>query len=131
MIVQYDFPIKIQPCQVTTYTRNQVAGPIYFGVGAPDRTDGAYSFGEDPICNYDETVTVSGLPSFVSHNSSNSDFTLTEISDLSLIGEYVITIKSQICVPDDYTNTSCTVMADEYDFSIFVAGCIVNDYIAT
>ena len=110
MIVQYDFPIRMQPCQVSTYSRNQVAGPIYFNVGAPEKTDGAYTFGEDPICNYDETVIVSGLPSFVSHNSSSADFTLSEISDLSLIGEYTVTIRSEICVPDDYTNASCTVL---------------------
>ena len=53
-----------------------------------------------------------------------------EISGL-LIGEYTVTIRSEICVPDDYTNASCTVMADEYDFSIFVQGCVVNNYVAT
>ena len=116
MAVEYNFPIRVQPCQVNTYTQNLVAGPISFNVGAPEKTDGAYTFGEDPICDYEETVTVTNLPSFATHNSGSADFTLSEISDLSLIGEYVVTIRSEICVPDDYTKSSCMTMADEYQF---------------
>ena len=131
MTVSYDFLIRVQPCQINTYSRNLVAGPIYFNIAAPGKTDGAYSFGEEPICNYDETVTVTNLPVFVTHNSGTADFTLSQISDLSLIGEYIVTIRSEICVPNDYTKSGCTVMADEYQFSIFVAGCLVTNYYAS
>ena len=126
MTVQYEFPIRVQPCQVDTYSRVIVAGPINFNIGKPTYIDGLYSFGEDPICDYAETVTVTNLPSFVTHNNGSADFTISEINDLSLIGEYVITIRSQICVPDDYTKNTCTTMADEYDFSIYVSACLVN-----
>ena len=76
-------------------------------------------------------MTVTNLPAFVTHNVATSDFTIDQVFDLSLIGEYVVTIRSEICVPDDYTQTACTTMADEYQFSIFVQPCVVSTYTAT
>ena len=131
MTVQYDFLIRVQPCIVDTYSRVLVAGPLNFNIGVPAKTDGTYSFGENPICDYTETVTVTNLPSFVTHNSGSADFTLNEINDLSLIGEYIVTLRSEICVPNDYTMVTCTTMADEYNVVIKVSACLVNTYTAT
>jgi len=39
-------------------------------------TTGSYTFGEDPICDYPETVTVTNLPAFAVHNSVSADFTV-------------------------------------------------------
>ena len=55
-----------------------------------------YSFLEDPGCDYPETVTINGLPNFIEHNESTSDFTLPYNSDLDLIGEYTVSIRSEI-----------------------------------
>ena len=60
---------------------------------------GAYKFDQDPFCNYPETVTLTNLPNFVTHNKLTSDFTIPKTNDLSLIGKYFVTIKSEICVP--------------------------------
>ena len=57
---------------------------------------GKYIFTEDPVCQYPETVTLTNLPSFVEHNESTSDFSIPHNADLSLIGSYVVTIKSEI-----------------------------------
>ena len=66
-------------------------------------------------------MTVISLPAFVTHNEASSDFTILKNSDLSLIGnEYTVTLKSEICIPDDYTNASCTKMASEFDFKIII-----------
>ena len=65
-------------------------------------------------------MTATNLPSFVTHNSGSADFTLSEINDLALIGEYIVTMISEICVPDDYTMDTCTIWREEYDFSIYV-----------
>ena len=66
-------------------------------------TDGNYIFDEDPVCNYPEIVTVTNLPSFAKHNEATSDFTIPQNNDLDLIGEYTVTLRSEIQVPDDYT----------------------------
>ena len=48
-----------------------------------------------------------------------------------MAGEYVVTIKSEICMPDDITLLTCTLMSDEYNFTIFVKPCEINTYTAT
>ena len=65
---------------------------------------------------------------WVNHNSGISDFTIPLNTDLSLIGEYIITIKSEIMIPTDYLNSVFTTMAVEYPFSIFVEPCIITDF---
>ena len=70
------------------------------------------------------------LPPFVDHNEPSSDFTIPQNGDLSLLGEYIVTMNSKICVPDDYSQATCTTMEVEYDFKVIVDYCIVNDYTA-
>ena len=83
------------------------------------------------MCGYSETVTVKNLPAFALHNQATSDFTILKNNDPSLLAEYVVTLKSEICVPDDHTQSTCTTMAAEYDFKIIIESCIVNTYSAT
>ena len=73
-------------------------------------TDGHYIFDEDPVCNYPEIVTVTNLPNFANHNEPSSDFTIPQNSDLDLIGEYTVTLKSEIHVPDDHSKATYTTM---------------------
>ena len=81
---------------------------------------------EDPVCNYPETVTVTNLPAFAVHNEPTSDFTIAQNNDLGLIGEYVVTLRSEISVPDDHTKTSFTPWVVEYNFLIQVEECLVD-----
>ena len=92
--VEYEFPIRVQPCLVATYKRSLVAGSINHAIRAPEKNFGAYSFSETPICNYPTVVTVTDLPTFASHKKATSDFTINYLEDLNFIGEYVVTIKS-------------------------------------
>ena len=94
MKVEYEFPIRVQPCLVATYKRSLVAGSINHAVRAPEKNFGSYSFSETPICNYPTVVTVTDLPIFASHNKATSDFTIKYLTDLNLIGKYVVTVKS-------------------------------------
>jgi len=116
---------------VSTYTDTTTVTEIRYGIGTPTITDGLYVFDEAPFCGYPETVTVTNLPVFVNHNEPSSDFTIPSTSDLSLLGEYIVTLKSEICVPDDYTQATCTTMEVEYDFKVIMQPCIVNTYTAT
>ena len=103
MFVEYEFKILIEPCIVSTYTATTSITQIVYNIGALEKTDGLYTFDEDPVCNYPETITLTNMPVFVTHNESTSDFKIPQTSDLSLLGEYTVTIKSEICVPDDHT----------------------------
>ena len=133
MIVEYEFTIFIEPCLVSTYLSTLEVTDISYNIGAPEILGvGSYIFVEDPVCGYPETVTLTNLPIFVLHNSLTSDdFTVPYTNDLELIGSYVVTIKSEICVPNDYTQGACTVMLSEHDFTVFMEPCLVTNYDAT
>ena len=68
MFVQYDFVIIMKPCAVTSYTDTTRVTLIEYFVSDPMLTDGPYAFAQNPACGYDETVTVSNLPAFATHN---------------------------------------------------------------
>ena len=71
MEVEYDFKIVMQPCIVNTYTDTQQVGNISYNIGAPSMLDiGKYIFDEDPVCNYPETVTLTNLPTFITHDET-------------------------------------------------------------
>ena len=74
---------------------------------------------------------MTNTPSFVTHNTGNADFTIPETSDLNLIGEYTVTLRSEISVPDDANKSSFSVIFNEYDFVIRVEPCTVDSYIDT
>ena len=97
-------------------------------MGAPAKTTGSYSFVQDPICDYPETVTISNLPTFLTNNEATADFTVSALSDLSLIGEYTITVRSEIMVPTDYTKSSFNTIFVEYNFPFRVQPCVVSSY---
>ena len=131
MFVEYDFVIQVEECLVDTYTADKIIESISYNIGAPDLTSTKYSFVEDPVCNYPETVTLFNLPDFVIHNEDTSDFLIPQNRDLSLIGKYTVTIRSEISIPDDYTKTTYTTMFVEYDFDILIEPCLVNSYTDT
>jgi hypothetical protein len=91
----------MMPCIVTSYVNTLQVTEIIYVLGTPELTDGNYIFDELPFCGYLETVTLTNLPAFVTHNAGTSDFTVPLNGDLSLIGEYTVNIDSSICVPID------------------------------
>ena len=110
MFVEYDFVIQVEECLVNNYTAGKVIDVISYNIGAPDLNSQKYSFVEDPVCKYPETVTLENLPDFVVHNVETNDFSIALNRDLSLIGSYTVTIRSEIHIPDDYTKTSYITM---------------------
>ena len=130
MFVEYNFIVFIEPCLVSTYTATLEVADISYNIGAPDLLNvSPYVFDENPECNYPELVTLTNLPVFVTHNAPTSDdFTVLQNSDLSLIGSYVVTIRSEISVPDDHTKATFTTRFDEHEFTVFVEPCIVSIY---
>ena len=77
-------------------------------------------------------MTFIDLPDFLTINSPISDeITVEQINDLDLIGSYEVTINSEICVPDDYTQSTCTQLFAESIFTVYIEPCLVTDYEAT
>ena len=75
--VDYDFKVVMQPCLVNTYTATKEVGDISYNIGANALVNiGTYAFTEDPVCQYPETVTLTDLPNWITHNEDTSDFTL-------------------------------------------------------
>ena len=122
MFVEYDFTVFIEPCIVNTYLATLEVADISYNIGASELTNvSPYVFDEDPVCGYPETVTLTDLPVFVTHNGPTSDdFTVPFNNDLALIGSYVVTIRSEISIPDDYTKTTFTTMSAEHEFLVLI-----------
>ena len=67
----------------------------------------------------------------MSHNEVTSDLTIFQNLYLTLIGSYPVTIRSEIQIPDDFTQTSFTTKFVEYEFLILIEPCLVSKYSAT
>ena len=98
MFVEYEFTVYIEPCIVNTYKATLEVADISYNIGTSELTNvSPYVFDENPFCNYPETVTLSNLPIFVTHNAPTlDDFTVPYNDDLAIIGSYVVTIGSEI-----------------------------------
>ena len=89
-----------------------------YTLGDADMTDASYANTQSPSCGYTETVTVTNLPSFATHNSGAQDFTIQKFDDRSKVGTYTVTITHTIQEPTDYTKTAFIEHKIEYDFTI-------------
>lgn len=69
------------------------------------------------------------MPAFATHNTAAKDFTIAQTNDLSLRGEYTVTLKATLFFPTDYTLSGVDSRVIQYDFVIVVQPCLVNDYL--
>ena len=47
-----------------------------YEIGASGITDGYYVFTESPACGYTNTMIITNLPSFMTHDEGSSEFTI-------------------------------------------------------
>ena len=112
------FTVFMEPCLITSYEATTKVTVIVYNVNQLSLTAGNYVFDESPFCGYPETVAVTDLPAFATHNEVASDFTIPQNNNLDLIGEYSVTLRSEISVPNDHTKTTFTPHFVEYVFKI-------------
>lgn len=84
--VEYDFFVQIEKCIITKYQSTSILLPMTYIIGDPGIISPSYSFDETPICNYKETVSVTGLPAFVQHKENDATFGISKVEDLALDG---------------------------------------------
>ena len=80
---------------------------------------------QNPVCGYDEVVTVTGLPAFVTHDTINNFFTVNTPTDSAFVGQYPIEVKSEIQVPDSAEKLTFTTFTQTHTFTVFVNPCQV------
>ena len=107
---EFEMIIEIGPCVVNSYDATLSVPTLIITIGSADSVLGNYVFDESPVCNYPETVTVTNLPTFAQHNEPTSNFDIFEVTDLSLAGDYTVTLRSEIQIPDDYSQTTFTTL---------------------
>ena len=127
-MVQYDFIIQVEECTVEAFKKDKVIELISYHINSPALKSQVYSFVETPACQYPQNVIINNLPSFVTHNADTRDFTIPQIGDHSILGQYIVTLRSEISIPDDFTMTTYTTLYDEYDFVINIEPCSVLTY---
>ena len=96
MFVEYDFEIQIEECIINAYDATQIIPDLTYIIGDPDFLSASYLFDESPVCNYPETVTVTDLPSFASHDGVDKDFSIPKNEEHALDGTYTVTLRSEI-----------------------------------
>lgn len=86
--MEYDFEVHILACIITSYDITDSVGDMTYTIGDPDQLSTSYLFDETPLCGYPETVTVTGLPTFVAHQKATADFLIGKTEEHSLDGVY-------------------------------------------
>ena len=92
-----------------------------YRIGNPAQRGGNYEYFISGSCqNYAQTIALTGLPEFVTHNEESQDFTIEYTEDVTLAGIYEVTISSIILIPDFPVQTTYTAVTHNYDFIIDV-----------
>lgn len=97
-------------------TPNNNIAYVIGDVGGAQST--AYSFEEDPQCNYTQTITILGELPFFQHKVDEKSFEVYETEDFALEGVYTVTVRSEIEFWSDYSKSSTIVVSEEFDFTI-------------
>lgn len=74
LTAQFTFTIFVEPCKVDSFVGEPLIDFISYSVGSATLTAGDYGFTQTPPCGYAQTITVSGLPSFVDHREADKNF---------------------------------------------------------
>ena len=78
-----DLNLIINPCQISSFDSPTVIDPIQYTLGDSSFDFGSYEFVQSPSCSYTESVSVSGLPNFVTLETDTQFFKVASTEDLS------------------------------------------------
>lgn len=86
---------------ITDFSTTPISKVVYI-IGDPAVTSEQYLFTQTPSCGYDQTYTVTGLPTFATHQTAQRNFLVPQTLDLSLAGIYTVTVRADTSQPTDY-----------------------------
>ena len=90
------FTISILICDMSV-----VVSSMTYRIGNPTLTGGNYDYFVSHACDgFEQKIDIVGLPSFVTHNEDDQNFTIHYTEDVSLSSVYTVTISSVILIPD-------------------------------
>ena len=95
-----------------------------FGQGVVDL--GSFSFTQDPVCDYTDTITTPGKPDFVIVDPTAKTIQIAEVTDADSIGEHTFQIVSQIEYTIDSQGNTAT-FTSSIDVTVTVDTCIKTD----
>lgn len=99
-----------------------------YQIGQPGITSEAYAFEQKPACGYEQRIVIENLPDFIAHNAASADFTIPQTVDLSILGQYTVTVRADIDIPSSKSGTPSDTITSELYFEIQVNPCEVNEY---
>ena len=111
--------VIVDPCQVATLIGSITGAPISYSLATPATTGAQYTFLEDLACGYDQSITVTGLPAFASHDQTLRQFSV-ETSDPSDKQTYTVVVESIIDVPVTYERQDFNQVTALVTFDIIV-----------
>ena len=104
---------------------------MLYTVGQPSITSEINAFVQNPKCGYPETLSITEVPWFVSHDKSSFSFTVPYMSVNDSVGAYSVRIRNSISVPNDATKVSSTPYEVDYTLKIYISPCAVKSYTQT
>ena len=120
----------MEPCRIFSFEGDPIVNDLYYTIGQQSVTSGKYGFIQDKNCGYEETFAVNGVdPKWITHNTATKDFTVPFTMDNAAEGTYVITIRNEISVPDSADKLQYTKHFVEYEFSVIIEYCQVQDFV--
>ena len=118
MTAEIEVEISIEPCSITSLVNTTPFSDVTYQLGTSGFTFGDYIYDQitsDDCDNpYDIQFTVTGLPSPVTHDETNSRFEIAESVDIDSIGRHTVTVTATITYPTDSSNNNfVTVTSDD------------------
>ena len=116
---KYQFTATVDPCQTTLSNDPPLNAMVYF-LADETLTTQTYTMAQDNACGYTETVTLEPSYSWISvdPNTNTISIDYLDSTNSALIGGYIMTLKKSICIPDDYTEATCTTVEIAVDFDV-------------
>ena len=128
MTVEYAMSILVEPCVMQEITTAEI-GAMSYTIGDSGIVSDQYVFTQVPACAYPMPITVTGLPSFATHDATAQTFAIAKTEDLSLHGVYDVAIRAEVLQPTDHTKTEFLTLSRDYTFQIeMVDPCFASSF---
>ena len=111
--------VTVNPCQIMSFEPSEGPTSFTYEVGSGEMIIKEGVFQQLNNCGYQRTTVTSGLLQFMNYDET-SDVIKIETDEPSHADSYLVTIDSEIQVPDDHTMSSFTTWTASFVFNVAV-----------